>query len=206
MALALPRSAHSEDRPQTRATASQSSLVHSPSPKITPGRSHSDDNNRMHAYRRRSCSTSTGAWSDDDELVSINSGGALEKFESSFVFEAEASTPGGLPLRRSPRKLKRPANPVARALLRVDDDDDDDRSFAPIEDPAPDALTKKRKSAATPARKPSRRVKEKAVPPAPLSNQIADLAIDDDRPLALRRPPRLSALPAPPSPTNALGV
>ena len=55
-------------------------------------------------------------------------------------------------------------------------------------------------------RKPSRRVKEKAVPPAPLSNQIADLAIDDDRPLALRRPPRLSALPAPPSPTNALGV
>ena len=99
----------------------------------------------MHAYRRRSCSTSTGAWSDDDELVSINSGGALEKFESSFVFEAEASTPGGLPLRRSPRKLKRPANPVARALLRVDDDDDD-RSFAPIEDPAPDALTKKRKS------------------------------------------------------------
>ena len=74
----------------------------------------------MHAYRRRSCSTSTGAWSDDDELVSINSGGALEKFESSFVFEAEASTPGGLPLRRSPRKLKRPANPVARALLRVD--------------------------------------------------------------------------------------
>ena len=100
----------------------------------------------MHAYRRRSCSTSTGAWSDDDELVSINSGGALEKFESSFVFEAEASTPGGLPLRRSPRKLKRPANPVARALLRVDDDDDD-RSFAPIEDPAPDALTKKRKSA-----------------------------------------------------------
>ena len=161
----------------------------------------------MHAYRRRSCSTSTGAWPDDDELVSINSGGALEKFESSFVFEAEASTPGGLPLRRSPRKLKRPANPVARALLRVDDDDDDDRSFAPIEDPAPDALTKKRKSAATPARKPSRRVKEKAVPqPAPLSNQIADLAIDDDRPLALRRPPRLSALPAPPSPTNALGV
>ena len=95
---------------------------------------------------------------------------------------------------------------VRRPLLRVDDDDDDDRSFAPIEDPAPDALTKKRKSAATPARKPSRRVKEKAVPPAPLSNQIADLAIDDDRPLALRRPPRLSALPAPPSPTNALGV
>ena len=163
----------------------------------------------MHAYRRRSCSTSTGAWSDDDELVSINSGGALEKFESSFVFEAEASTPGGLPLRRSPRKLKRPANPVARALLRVDDDDDD-RSFAPIEDPAPDALTKKRKSAATPARKPSRRVKEKAVPPpAPstLSTQVADLVIDDDRPLALRRPPRLSALPAPPSPNaNPLGV
>ena len=163
----------------------------------------------MHAYRRRSCSSSTGAWSDDDELVSINSGGALEKFESSFVFEAEASTPGGLPLRRSPRKLKRPANPVARALLRVDDDDDD-RSFAPIEDPAPDALTKKRKSAATPARKPSRRVKEKAVPPpAPstLSTQVADLAIDDDRPLALRRPPRLSALPAPPSPNaNPLGV
>ena len=126
----------------------------------------------MHAYRRRSCSTSTGAWSDDDELVSINSGGALEKFESSFVFEAEASTPGGLPLRRSPRKLKRPANPVARALLRVDDDDDD-RSFAPIEDPAPDALTKKRKSAATPARKPSRRVKEKAVPPPAPSTRSA---------------------------------
>ena len=120
-----------------------------------------------------------------------------------------AGSPGGLPLRRSPRKLKRPANPVARALLRVDDDDDDDRSFAPIEDPAPDALTKKRKSAATPARKPSRRVKEKAVaPPAPstLSTQVASISIDDDRPLALRRPPRLSALPAPPSPTNALGV
>ena len=41
------------------------------------------------------------------------------------MFEAEASTPGGLPLRRSPRKLKRPANPVARALLRVDDDGND---------------------------------------------------------------------------------
>ena len=46
-------------------------------------------------------------------------------------------------------------------------------------------------------------------PPAPstLSTQVADLAIDDDRPLALRRPPRLSALPAPPSPNaNPLGV
>ena len=54
-----------------------------------------------------------------EEALAKGEDGALEKFESSFVFEAEASTPGGLPLRRSPRKLKRPANPVARALLRV---------------------------------------------------------------------------------------
>lgn len=159
----------------------------------------------MHAYRRRSCSTSTGAFSDDDELVSINSGGALEKFETSFVFEAEATTPAAGPLRRSPRKLKRPANPVARALLKVDDDDDDS-SFAPIEDA--DKLSKKRKSARMPQRKPSRRVKEKALmppPPGTLSRQISDLALDDavldladDRPLALRRPHRFGSLP--PSP------
>ena len=164
----------------------------------------------MHAYRRRSCSTSTGAWSDDDELVSINSGGALEKFESSFVFEAEASTPGGLPLRRSPRKLKRPANPVARARCCASTTTTTTAASRPSRTRPPTRSTKKRKSAATPARKPSRRVKEKAVPPpAPstLSTQVADLAIDDDRPLALRRPPRLSALPAPPSPNaNPLGV
>ena len=125
-----------------------------------------------------------------------NSGGALEKFESSFVFEAEASTPGGLPLRRNPRKLKRPANPVARALLRVDDDDDD-RSFAPIETRA----RRLRRSASPPRarRKPSRHVKEgRAAARALDARRRSPTWVDDDR-LALRRPPRLSALPAPPS-------
>ena len=48
---------------------------------------------------------------DDDELVSINSGGALEKFESSFVFEAEASTPGGLPRRSGAFEPSLPGTP-----------------------------------------------------------------------------------------------
>ena len=46
-------------------------------------------------------------------------------------------------------------------------------------------------------------------PPAPstLSTQVADLAIDDDRPLALRRPPRSPRSPRsrrPPSPSSSL--